>query len=1048
MRKRWVLISLFTIIFLPVLAIIAVLIFLSTADLTQHRDFIADNVSKIAGRGLSLNGELELNISSISSIVVTDIVLANAAWASTPEMLSIDRIEASIDLPSLLHGDIHIPRFYLQGVKALMETNASGLSNWIMAEPSDDVAVADDTLTTGEMKLPWIGDASIRDVKLTYRDGQTGREIFTKLDHARLGADTLISPTLIDIVGQVNKKPFEINGNLVLPSVFSTNKVDVPIELHVKALGLTAKATGHITGAVQAPAVKLSLNASAADLEQLRQVFGAAVPQVKPVELIMDVTGDQGQPVIFKLNATAGKAKLATELTLQRQKPVPNISGKIELQDIDLVTLWGPLLNDKPGETSVKKNTSPQISANESTKKSAKQSDQIIPLDWLQAFDANVMLTAKRINLPQAKIKSLQSRFIVADRSLKIDELKLVTDAGSVSADLFLDARGKQPTVRLELDTTSVALSRLAPLSTNKRFTDSQVEAAISLRAKGKNIAGLIKSLQGSVKLDYGNLKRKEELSINLTREAKNKTTGKPQLIMIADGRIDGHAIELRGNITPLTGFLASKKSYQVDLRLQAFGVSSKIMGKVADLYTFNGLDLSIEAHAADMAGLRQAFGEAVPASGKVDLSAFLTSEKSKIHISKLAILLDEGRIDGELTLDTAKLIPDLQADLNLTDLNLDKLLPAEKKAAKVKTGKAKAATIPAKEKLFSAEPLPFDNLSRANVRMTLRATNLLRNNETLKEAEIKINLQKGKLSASLLKHSAFHGELDNNIVIDTSGKGAPTVMIKFKAPRLELSELLTVGDGSAAVEGPLAIDISLLGQGSSLAQIMGSLNGNVYLLMEKGSANAKAIDMLVGGVTAMVGTMFAEQSSKTQINCAICDLKFTNGMLKPQLIVLDTQYSTVFADGQVDLKKEQMDIKVSPQAKGVTLSVAYPVRLHGKLNKPGIEIEKTDAILKTGELWANIVYPPSALVKFSDLSGGRQNPCVSMVAEKAGIPILGDVGKAVGGVVKGVGGVVEGTVKGIGSGIGGIFDTGEQEEESKTSNEIVIDDDDFDMDY
>jgi hypothetical protein len=169
--------------------------------------------------------------------------------------------------------------------------------------------------------------------------------------------------------------------------------------------------------------------------------------------------------------------------------------------------------------------------------------------------------------------------------------------------------------------------------------------------------------------------------------------------------------------------------------------------------------------------------------------------------------------------------------------------------------------------------------------------------------------------------------------------------------------------------------------------------------------------------------------------------------MLKPRLVVLDTQYSTVFADGQVDLKKEQMDIKVSPQAKGVTLSVAYPVRLHGRLNKPGMEIEKTDAILKTGELWANIVYPPSALVKFSDLGGGRQNPCVSMVAEKAGIPILGDVGKAVGGAVKGVGGVVKGTVKGIGSGIGGIFDTGEQEEESKTSNEIVIDDDDFDMD-
>ena len=1039
MRKKWILNSLFAIIFLPIFVLAATLIFLSTADLTQHRDFIAENISKIMGRRLSLNGELELSISSIPSIVVTDIVLANAPWASTSEMLSIHRIEASIELLPLLHGDIHIPRFHLQGVKSLLETNASGLSNWVLVEPADDVG-ADDTVMSGEMKLPWIGDMLISEVEFNYRDGQTGKEIIAHLDHARVGAVNLISPTIIDIIGQVNNNPVEINGQLVLPSVFSTDRVDVPIELNVKALGLTAEATGNIKGAVQAPAIDLRLNVNAADLKQLRQVFGTAVPLVQPVELVMEVKGDQGQPVLFKLNATAGKGKLAAELTLLREAPRPNLTGKVELQDIDAVTLWAPLFNDKSDKTSlIKADTSVQ----KPVQKPAQKFDQAIPLAWLEAFDANVQLSVKRINLPQANIKSLQSRFIVEDRILKINELKLVTDAGSVMAGLVLDARGKQPAAQLELNTTPLTLSRLAPLSANKRFTDSHAEAVIALAATGDTVAVLIESLQGSVQLDYNNQKQKEKLSINLTRNAKNKIAGKPPFILIADGHLEGEAIKLRGNITPTEGLLVRKNTYQIDLLLQALGVSSKIVGKVADLYTFNGLDLGIEAHAADMEGLRRAFGEGVPALGKVNLSSRLTSEQSKIQLSKLAVVLDEGRIDGGLVLDTAMAIPDLQADLTLTDLNLDKLLPAEKKTTKEEPGKAKAATKSDKEKLFSDEPLPFGKLLRLNASMILRANNLKRSDEILKELEMKINLQQGKLSASLLKHSAFHGELDNDIVIDASGKGAPTVMIKFKAPRLELSELLTVGDGSAAVEGPLAIDISLLGQGISLAQIMGSLNGNVYLLMEKGRANAKAIDMLVGGVTALVGTMFAEQSSKTQINCAICDLKFNEGMLKPQLVVLDTQYSTVFADGQVDLKKEQMDIKVSPQAKGVTLSVAYPVRLHGRLNKPSIEIEKTDAILKTGELWANIVYPPSALVKFSDLGSGRQNHCVSMVAEKAGYPILDGTGKIVGGAVKGVGSVV----KDVGSGIGKLFDTGEKEEDSEAPAEIDVDNDDFGMD-
>ena len=85
------------------------------------------------------------------------------------------------------------------------------------------------------------------------------------------------------------------------------------------------------------------------------------------------------------------------------------------------------------------------------------------------------------------------------------------------------------------------------------------------------------------------------------------------------------------------------------------------------------------------------------------------------------------------------------------------------------------------------------------------------------------------------------------------------------------------------------------------------------------------------------------------------------------------------------------------------------------------------------------------------------------MVAEKAGIPILGDIGKAAGGVVKGVGGVVEGTVKGIGgavegtvkgigTGLGKIFGADEEADSKETdtqeADEITVDDDDFGMDY
>jgi len=705
MSKKWILISLAVVILLPVVLLIIGVVVLNTADLKEHRDTIAEHISQTTGRQLNLNGELELNISTISSIVVTDIALANATWASEPEMLTIRRVEARIMLLPLLTGKIHIPHFHLEGVKALAETNASGISNWILTEAVDDEVEVDEADAPGALKLPWIGDMNIVDVEFNYHDGQTGKNITSKLDHARISATEKNAPTVIDIVGQVNNNPVEVHGQFALPEDLAKVGTDVPIELNASVLDFKAEVVGNITGTMDAPVIDLTMQANAANLKKLRQVFGDAVPTI-----------------------------------------------------------------------------------------------------------------------------------------------------------------------------------------------------------------------------------------------------------------------------------------------------------------------------------------------GKINLSAKLKSQPAKLQLSDLELRLGNGRIHGWLTLDTSASIPDIQAELNLTDLNIDKLLSTKSKTVKAK---AKPAKKPKSEKLFSEDPLPFDTLSQANIKATLRINNLVRNNKRLKEVEASIHLIDEKLSVSILKHSFVRDKFVADLVIDASGMGSPSTTITFKVPHLELSELMITGGGATAVEGPLATDIFLQSEGNSVAQIMATLDGNINLLMEQGSANAKALDMFVGGLTAMVGTIFAEESSKTKINCAISDIKIKDGILTPQLIVLDTQYSTVFADGQVDLKKEQLDIKVTPAAKGVTLSVAYPVHLYGSLSKPKVEIEKTDALLKTGELWATVVYPPAALVKFSDLGDGKQNPCVSMVTEKAGLPILEGTGKLVGGAVKGVGGVV----KDVGSGIGKIFKTGDQKEDPEAPAEIVVDEDDFDMD-
>ena len=1030
MRRKWLLISLSAVVLLPVLVIVAVLVFVSVSDLTQHRDVIAEQVSNVLGRQLALDGELKLNLGGTTSFVVSDISLANAAWASEADLLAIQRIEAEIRIMPLLRGDIQIPRLHVTGVDASLETDADGQSNWVLADADAPAPASEDTGAPTGLKLPWVGDLSISDVEIVYLDAGSGQKVTATLDRANTQWDEPTTPLVIDIAGQVNEHPVTVDGKLVLPTVLEMDELDLPVELHASVLGLEAEARGSIKGSARAPAVDLSLVAKAASLKPMREVFGDVVPEVKSVELTMELQGDQDQPVSAKFNASAGKARLKADLKLHREPPRPKLTGAVAINDVDVVRMWASLLAQEPDKQASKKTPTESKSAPE-------RFDQPIDLAWAGILDANVVVSMERINLPQIRIKTLHSRLVIDERTVTIDESEIVTDAGSAKPKLTVDAREKQAAVALDLTTSKIKLGKLEPLAKNKRFKHGHVQTDIALSGAGETIAQLVESLEGSVQLDYANKQTKEELTLNLAHQPKQKGVDRTRFKVTADGVMDNQAIKLRGNLIPPEGMLKMAKPYTVDLALEAFGITGKVSGTAAAATSLDGLDIAVQARANNLNGVRKAFGEQIPEVGKIDLSARVRSDNSKLEVSKIKIAVAEGQVTGRLTLNMASAIPDVETEITLADLNLNKLLPEKKQQAPTKQ-KTEAKKKPGK--VFPDEPLPFEMLSSYRIKAKLRATNLLgTHNRRLKEAEAKVTIASGKMSASLLKLSSVKGELAGEFVVDASGKGAPAVSLKLKAPEIDLGELLKTEDGVTAVEGPLAVDIALEGKGQSVAQILGTLKGHVGLLAQEGSADAKALDIFVGGLSAMFGTIFVEGSNKTKIECAICDLKFEKGVMTPQLAVLDTQYSTVFAEGKVDLKQEQLDLKVTPNAKGVTLSVAFPVLVKGTLSQPNVDVDKTGALIKAGELWATVVYPPAALVKFSDLGDGKENPCVSMVAEKAGIPIVEDVGKAVKGVVKGTGKVLEGTggkIKEVGSGLGKLFGKDKQDTASPASED------------
>jgi len=76
--------------------------FLKTFDLNKYKSYAENLVFKETGRKLAINGDADLGISLIPTLIVNDVELANPSWAKQPQMVKIKQLELKFALLPLL----------------------------------------------------------------------------------------------------------------------------------------------------------------------------------------------------------------------------------------------------------------------------------------------------------------------------------------------------------------------------------------------------------------------------------------------------------------------------------------------------------------------------------------------------------------------------------------------------------------------------------------------------------------------------------------------------------------------------------------------------------------------------------------------------------------------------------------------------------------------------------------------------------------------------------------------------------------------------------
>jgi uncharacterized protein involved in outer membrane biogenesis len=229
--------------------------------------------------------------------------------------------------------------------------------------------------------------------------------------------------------------------------------------------------------------------------------------------------------------------------------------------------------------------------------------------------------------------------------------------------------------------------------------------------------------------------------------------------------------------------------------------------------------------------------------------------------------------------------------------------------------------------------------------------------------AILSLNLKNGNLEAPQLKFRIGAGQADGWFTLcderDTAG-----VNLVMTVKNLDVGAIFDALQPERIVQGSLDASVNLSRSGRSLAEMMAGLNGRADLVISRGQASMKYLNLLDIDVATKLFQLInslKEDSQYTAINCLVERMDVENGIAQHKLL-LDTQQATLVSAGQVNLKTEGLDISIkSSPKKGLGIAgparlsiglnkLTKPFKLRGTLRKPILAIDLTQTTLTIGK--------------------------------------------------------------------------------------------------
>ncbi|MBN6149581.1 AsmA family protein [Xanthomonas sp. AmX2] len=473
------------------------------------------------------------------------------------------------------------------------------------------------------------------------------------------------------------------------------------------------------------------------------------------------------------------------------------------------------------------------------------------------------------------------------------------------------------------------------------------------------------------------------DVSVDSLTSRRTRGDAAPPIEVAGKGRWRGNPFTLKGSTASPLELSDSDHPFRIDLRGSAGATRAHMRGTLTNPFQLRVFDLQMALSGADMEDLYPLLGIAMPSTPPYQLDGRLKRNGEIWRYEKFTGRAGDSDLSGTVQVDVGGQRPFLRADLYSQRLDFDDL--AGFVGAPPRTGsnetanaeqKAQAQKLAASDKVLPNTPYNLSKLRSMDADVRWKAKRINAQKLPLDDMDAHLKLNDGVVQLQPLNFGVAGGDIRSDIRMDAR---APTIATRAKISvrGMQLGRLFPDSQLANQASGAIGGEIAIAGTGNSIAQMLGTADGNIAIGMGKGHVGNLIME-LAGLDIAESLKYLITKDREIPVRCAFGDFGVRDGVMNSRALAFDSTDTLIIGSGTIDLKQEQLDLLLRPRPKDRSiLSLRSPLRVGGSFKDPSFRPDfKALGARGALALALGAIAPPAALLATLETGPGEDSDC------------------------------------------------------------------------